>query len=94
MQNTAVQLMTGRLECQSVVMPVTQQTKRNKASLHAKHEIPKHVSQKEKMKTRINTRGGELRPCGLRLTKWHTLHQRASALSSSCLTQHLETLRS
>lgn len=58
MQNTAVQLMTGRLECQSVVMPVTQQTKRNKANLHAKHEIPKHVSQKEKMKTRINTRGG------------------------------------
>lgn len=30
----------------------------NKANLHAKHEIPKHVSRKDKMKTKINTGGG------------------------------------
>lgn len=59
MQNTAIQLITGRLECQSVVMPVTQQTKRNKANLHAKREILKHVSQKRENENKNQHLGRE-----------------------------------
>lgn len=60
-------------------MPMTQRTNETRQTYTLNMRFQKHVSHKEKMKTKINTRGG-LRPRGHQLAKWHALYQRARAL--------------
>lgn len=60
-------------------MPMTQRTNETRQTYTLNMRFQKHVSHKEKIKTKINTRGG-LRPRGHQLTKWHALYQRARAL--------------